>query len=154
MGNIGMKGQASIEFILVLLLAILFITTIIQPNVAEASDSIKDVSGIAKLRVATGKIANAIEYVSVSGSGTKRSVRIVVPEGGEITCVNDAVSDIHKVSFSYTAKTPTCDGSTDCNSRTENIGTDFTCNPATIPEGIYLAVASKVGNTVSVNFEG
>ena len=89
MGNIHMKkGQASIEFLLTLLIALIYISTIIQPNVDASQSAITDVANLSKLTISQEKITNAIEYVNLSGKGTRQTMQIIVPKDATLKCVS------------------------------------------------------------------
>jgi len=45
-----MKGQASIEFLLTILIGVLFITTIVIPNVENAEDRVTDVTNYVRVK--------------------------------------------------------------------------------------------------------
>lgn len=88
-GNLKMKrGQAAIEFILLVVVMLLFINTAIITNANTASDAALDVSKVGKARLGTEKIANAINYVGFGGEGTRQLVTVFIPEDVTITCTS------------------------------------------------------------------
>ncbi len=147
-------GQATVEFILILLVSVSYIVAIIQPNADAASNSIEDVAAIGKISVSAQKISNAVQYVSVSGAGTRQAIQIVVPPAGIISC--EPQTDSTSIKFTYTLKSgrgiAACEGDGDGASanctRSIAVGPKFTCTPATLAPGIYSASISKnpVGN--------
>ena len=80
------KGQAAIEFILLVVVMLLFINTAIITNANTASDAALDVSKVGKARLAVDKLVNSINYVGFGGEGTKQTVAVFVPENVIITC--------------------------------------------------------------------
>lgn len=158
------KGQATIEFLLILLLAVGYIMAVVQPNADYASNSIADVASIGKLSVSAQKLSNAVQYVSLSGKGTRQTVEIVVPADGKLEC--DTGSSPDSVKFSYTLKSgrgiAACEGDIDVDgkmcTRLISVGTDFTCDflPVTSPlttsagPGIYSTAIEKDSGTGAV----
>jgi len=154
------KAQATVEFILVLMLATAYIAAIIQPNADYSSNSITDVTNIAKLSVSAEKISNAVQYVSVSGAGTRQTVEIIVPSDSLLKC--EPAADSNSVRFVYTLKSgrgiAACEsdldaqgtGQSDCN-RLVAIGPKFNCSGASVTSGIitpgiYSAAIEKNGS--------
>jgi len=153
--NISMRGQASVEFVFTILIAVLFIMVIINPSVDFASKSTEDVANISKLWVAGEKISNAIQYASLSGSGTKQTISIVVPKDATITCDTTEIV-VHYTSLSYAEGQPIegCVGA-DCE-YIFDAKTEFTCHDSPvdpIATGRILSVEiEKPGSTINVTF--
>ncbi|GEM_PF-6055053 len=80
------RGQATVEFILTLVIALLIITAIILPSYDNSSNYVVDVSNLAKLRVSSDKLVDALQYVYVSGRGTKQTIEVVIPQNATISC--------------------------------------------------------------------
>lgn len=83
------KGQASIEFILLILLMLLYVQTIIQPSILISAESASGTMGLGETRFAGEKIANAINYIGTSGGLAKETIRVYVPKGAELFCKED-----------------------------------------------------------------
>lgn len=161
------RGQATVEFVLVLLIAVAYVGAIIQPNADYASNSMQDVANLGKLSVSAQKISNAVQYVSVSGGGTKQTIEVVVPQGANILCDTDGLEDDSLV-FSYTLKSgkgiAACEGDIDdpqiseiCTRRI-TVGPNFSCETPTtdsvIGPGIYRAAIEKdAAGLLSATFE-
>ncbi|HIH08170.1 MAG: hypothetical protein J4224_01835 [Candidatus Diapherotrites archaeon] len=82
----GNRGQAAIEFIFLVAVMLLFIQTIIQPNVNLAVDSAKEVARLAEARLAAEKIANTTNLVGTLGIDTKQTITVFVPAGSKVLC--------------------------------------------------------------------
>ena len=167
MANNGLRGQATVEFLLTLVIVLIFIVTIINPNADLASKSVQDTTNLAKLRVSIEKLSGAIKYASVSGSGTKETLLLIIPQDGNIICTpNQAVAPFNTdLNLVYLLKSgegiTSCEidddnpaNSTRC-TRTIRIGTSFKCNNPPVPAGIYRATVTKTADTpnVQINFE-
>ena len=128
MGNIHMKkGQASIEFLLTLLIALIYISTIIQPAVDTSQSAMTDVANLSKLTISQEKITNAIEYVNLSGKGTRQTMQIVIPQGATLEC--DGTELIAKYPLQSNSTTTACKGTIDLD------GDDSLCTKNTTPSG-------------------
>jgi len=100
-----MKGQATIEFLLVLVICLAYIAAIVQPNVQMASDSMADTAGLGKLRASADKLANSTQYAAMSASGTKETLQVVVPQGASLICdITEATSPSIRIQFTLRSK--------------------------------------------------
>jgi uncharacterized protein (UPF0333 family) len=82
----NLRGQTSIEFMLLIIITLLYIQTVISPNVNEALTSISDTARVGEARLATEKLANAINYVAASNSESKTTVNLFIPDRTIILC--------------------------------------------------------------------
>jgi len=80
------KGQTSIEFMLLIVISLLYIQTVISPNVNESLLSVSDTARVGQARLATEKLTNAINYVAASNSESKTTVNLFIPDRTIITC--------------------------------------------------------------------
>lgn len=130
------KGQASIEFILLIILMLLYVQTIILPAIDMSKSSVKGTMGLGEAVFAGEKIANAINYVG-SGSGEgKETISVYLPAESTISCAKSqpgvSQQDIVRVKYTLTFETDNahCDSATGvC---TKDIGTfvNFDCPSA------------------------
>ena len=58
--DIGRKGQVSIEFILIVTIALFYIITVVWPIVNESITASEDVQGISATKISAMKIANEL----------------------------------------------------------------------------------------------
>ena len=151
--NFSGKGQATVEFILILLLALAYIISIIQPNADYATTSVQDVLELSKIRLSADKLSNSIQYVSVSGIGTRQSIQLVLPSGSSLGC--EPLTGPNSLRFVYTLKSgkgiaacegdedPQGTGQPDCN-HSVSVGARFSCSPVKIMDaGLYNAIIDK-----------
>ncbi|MBI2598001.1 MAG: hypothetical protein HYW50_02295 [Candidatus Diapherotrites archaeon] len=101
------KGQLSVEFIFILITMLLFVETIIQPNILEAEKISKEMFGLGYTALAAEKIVNAIDLVQASGGETRQTINIYVPENAKIKCYEfgplvTPISDQNSIKFEYT----------------------------------------------------
>ncbi len=158
----GCKGQATVEFILTLVVALLIITVIILPSYDKSSNYVLDVSNLAKLRVSADKLADALQHAYVSGSGTKQTIEAVVPQSATLSCENCLGSPVtcqtsgtlNSVVMTYTLlskqSSPSCvvdadpDNGQSCKKVFQTgIASGFTCSQLSFPQGIYTMAVQK-----------
>ncbi|MBI4210515.1 MAG: hypothetical protein HY544_03355 [Candidatus Diapherotrites archaeon] len=152
----GTRGQATVEFILVLLIAVTFLAVIIQPNADLATGAMHDTQNLAKLRLSADKLVNTIQYVSVSGVGTKESIQTVIPVNASITCGTTAGKNTIVMNYTSTGLkgTASClvdeDNASDTEGKTckKTFGTGaiFTCTQDTVP----IKPATACGTSTSL----
>ncbi len=167
------RGQASIEFLLILVVSLLYIVAVIQPNADIASNAMNDTANLAKLRASADKLVNAVQYVSISGAGTRQTIEIVIPPQSKIYC-NTTNPTQQKIGFSYlvvppeagleqiSARVPEeCKNNADDDTALDpdadkkctkelNAGTSFSCSPSEVNTGVQGAIfIAKVEKTVS-----
>ncbi len=80
------KGQASIEFMLLLIVMLLYIQLIIMPSIDISSKSANDIMRLGEARFAAEKLANTIDYVASSSGESKQTIKLFVPEDATIIC--------------------------------------------------------------------
>ena|SRR3989338_8581013 len=137
--SLNSKGQATIEFLLVMIVALTYIIVVVQPNADIAGFAAEDVANISKFKLSTEKLANAIQYVSISGQGTKESMVFFLPIGSTLSCTSPA----NQLTLNYPLRSK---GSTGCFNDDDaagndpnnlknckkiiNPGVDFSCTPS------------------------
>ena len=82
----GQKGQVSIEFILILVFVIIYITTVISPLVNLANNSAEEVSRIGNAKIAAQKIADAVNSLSIAPSEAKTTIKIFLDHLSAVRC--------------------------------------------------------------------
>ncbi len=90
--NLGRRGQASIEIIMLVMIIALFIQTVINPSLTIAAASAKETAKVGQARFAAEKLANTIDAVSVAPGENKRTITLFVPGNTIITCKSDEIA--------------------------------------------------------------
>ena len=80
------KGQISLEFMLLISIMLLYISTIILPNVEIASSAAKEVAGVSQGRLAAEKIVDTANFISLSGINSRQTIKIYIPQNASIDC--------------------------------------------------------------------
>ncbi|MDO8538771.1 MAG: hypothetical protein Q7S21_07885 [archaeon] len=84
--NSPIKGQVSVEFMLLIVIVLLYIQTVIQPSLQIAANSVNDSVRVGQARFAVEKIANAVEFAQSTYGTTKQTIKILIPKDSEIEC--------------------------------------------------------------------
>ena len=85
------KGQVSVEYLMLIFVAILILGTITLPLVGKAIDASNDVSRASDAKIAVETIANAADVVYANGPGAKRTVSFYIPQNGMLVCNNNMI---------------------------------------------------------------
>ena len=101
-------GQVTIEFLLVLVIMLLYVQVLVIPISDSAVQAIEDVSRVANATLSTSKIVDNISFVSSLPGNSRQVVYIYVPKDSEITCnqLNNSVDfkvNLHKTAVACTA---------------------------------------------------
>ena len=83
--DIGRKGQVSIEFILIVTIALFYITTVVWPIVNESTAAAEDVQGVSATKISAMKIANALNESKSSSGDMKKTMSISLPNEAKIS---------------------------------------------------------------------
>ncbi len=81
------KAQASIEFMFLISIAMIYIATVIMPAVEISKVAAEDVTQLAQVRMAAEKLVNAIDSVAAASGDAKQTITIFVPARGIIECL-------------------------------------------------------------------
>ncbi|RLG71125.1 MAG: hypothetical protein DRO04_00490 [Candidatus Iainarchaeum archaeon] len=155
------KGQIAIEFILIIVIMLIFLQTIIQPTLTSSITTVKDVSSLAQAKIAAEKIVNAIDFVALNASDSKIEVGIFLPVNTTLKCDPAA----KKIYFSSVVSMPheSCEADEDNNASvcTKSISTistitlncnafgiNHTLNPT--KNSFYKISVKKLGGIVYV----
>ena len=147
------RGQASVEFILILLLAVLYLSAVVIPKSEFAGLKAEDTANLSKLVLSMEKLSNTIQYVSLSGEGTRQTIEIAIPENASMRKAgNNIVGEYDtKTRIEGGCTTETGETTSNCE-KTINVGTNFRgfpTNPApgtTVPgitTGLYRVTVEK-----------
>jgi hypothetical protein len=80
------KAQSSIEFLVLIVILLVFVQTIIQPSLEETTLAVKDTQRVGQATLAADKLVNAIEQISAITGESKTTVNLFLPEDVQIKC--------------------------------------------------------------------
>ena len=78
------KGQLSLELLFVFIICIILIVSLIMPYISREFDYTSDVTNAYQTKAEISQIANGINYVYSTGSGSKRTIFVNMPENMEL----------------------------------------------------------------------
>ena len=134
--NKKIKGQISVEFIILLAIFMLFFQATILPTIEFSENIIKDTHSLSITSDNVSRLVTHIENFSNSSGYGKRSVFFYLPNNATITsCVSNSIS--YNVKISTQNPIPlTCDSTGDCNfTKAIESNLNITCNPNKIGPG-------------------
>lgn len=82
----NLKGQTSIEFLLLLVVMLLYIQAVVLPSVENSTNTAKDAVRLALAKSSTETLANTINQVASSANEAKQTISLHVPEKTMIEC--------------------------------------------------------------------
>ena len=80
------RGQAAIEFIMLILIVLIYLLTITRPLILDAKSLTDDVQTIVRADAESKRIANSIMEVAMLGKGTKKTILLFIPKNAELHC--------------------------------------------------------------------
>jgi uncharacterized protein (UPF0333 family) len=86
--EMDVKGQASVEYLLLALVFLIIIGSVTVPLVGKSIDTSMDVSDTANVEAAITTITNAVGLVYSNGPGAKRTLNVYFPVSGTLSIVN------------------------------------------------------------------
>lgn len=156
------KGQVSIEYILILVIMLIYIQIMVQPIMQTAIDSSEEISQLGQVKAAAEKLSNAVDFISLSSGNSKQTVGFYLPPHTAINCVGSAKELRYSAEINVTHEACQDDGDNDdllCTKRIPIVGSgNLSCvgfgNGVRIEAqdvGRYFDVSvRKVGETVYV----
>lgn len=79
------KGQASVEYLLLLVVILIIMAAVTIPLVGSSVDATMDVSTSSDTKNALQSVANAVNLVYANGPGAKRTISVYMPQNMNIT---------------------------------------------------------------------
>ncbi len=78
------RGQASAEYIFLILIFLIVLTTVTVPFAGDAISSSQNVSVTSDAKTALSTIVNAVNVVYSNGPGAKRTVNVYIPQNTQL----------------------------------------------------------------------
>lgn len=141
------KGQAVIEFILLILIVVVYLVSVTMPMVENTQKIIEDTENITRANNECQKITNSINEINLFGNDSKQTLILFVPKNTAINCNN-----INGITFkTQLTQTPF---PTECTNgictKTFNTNTPLNCLLEEIkgPQKISVLI-QKINNTIT-----
>lgn len=84
------RGQASVEYIFLILIFLIVLVSVTIPFAGEAISSSHNVSVTSDAKTAVSTIANAVNVVYSNGPGAKRTVNVYIPQDTQLIYIDDS----------------------------------------------------------------
>lgn len=89
--KMDVKGQVSVEYLLVILVVLLVFGMMLTKVVGPSIEASSDISKTSDAKTAIDTIANAVGIVYANGPGAKRTVSVYIPVTSSVTYNNNAL---------------------------------------------------------------
>ncbi len=80
------RGQVSIEFILLIVIALVYIYGTVWPLIDDARFAAEDVQRVSDTKISAQKLANALNEAAANSGESKRTIHLLVPNKASISC--------------------------------------------------------------------
>ncbi len=90
--NLKEKGQISIEFILIVTIALIYINAIVWPSLDLSTKSAFDVKNVADTTTSALKVAGALDEAALSNGDMKKTINVYLPKDANITITKGATN--------------------------------------------------------------
>jgi uncharacterized protein (UPF0333 family) len=138
------KGQISIEFIMLILIIVIYLLTITRPLVNDSKSVIEDVHLIVRTESESKRIINSIIEVAMLGEGSKKTLELQIPQNAKIFCNTD-----NSISFDLNLQKPLDEQISECDNNTCCL--EKNCKKKTILNNIELNCNFGISNELSGN---
>ncbi len=119
--NIDKKGQLSLEYILVSMMAILIISLVSVPILLTAIDYSTDIIDSINSKAELSKITDAIDYCYIGGKGSKRIVYVDFNQDLDVRLSNNGKNGLASINLSLSDNSKEIRSSFDYVGLNENI---------------------------------
>ncbi|MCX6799062.1 MAG: hypothetical protein NTW59_03140 [Candidatus Diapherotrites archaeon] len=145
------KAQVSIEFIIIIVIALIYINTITNPLLIQTSTaSAEDVQHVGDARIAAQKLANAINEAAASPGESRKTVQLYLPANSGISCdrTNKEIDYSARVSNLYCRQPAVTCSYSESEACAAGVGT-FNCSSS-----VPLLAAAELHDPLCPSMEG
>ena len=158
----NIRGQVSIEFILLIIIGLIYIHTAIWPVVNDAAAAAEDVKAVSDTKIAAQKLANAMNEAAASNGESRKTIQLFLPAGAAMACDpgNNEIKYGLQITGLYKRVPVGCVTPTDCTGSVKLLaGANPDCTAITQAgkiEGPLFkeVVVEKIGGSISVKWAG
>lgn len=94
------KGQVSIEFILLIVITLVYIYGTVWPLINDATVAAEDVQRVSDTKISAQKLANALNEAAANSGESKKTIHLLVPNKASISCSGNQINftvDVNKM---------------------------------------------------------
>jgi hypothetical protein len=149
------KGQATIEFIFIILIVTIYIFGVTKPILENTQGIIEDIENISKANYAAQQIINTSNKISFLGNGSKETITIFVPRNARLECDENKI--VLEVEINKTGNNPNvglCEDNNCIKEYSIRDGIDLNCEGQVFLFGIRNVSIEKVLNKIKIKRVG
>ncbi len=148
------KGQVSVEYLLVILVILVIFGSISIPLVQNSISSSMGISQVSDAKTAVSSIANAVNVVYANGPGAKRTVSVYIPEDVSLVNFADTTTNNSFLGMNIIYHNGTVNGTDTTASKNVNQSVNYNNfnTPLTLTKGQHnIQVSWPISDTGSVS---
>lgn len=147
----GKKGQVTIEFLFIFMIALIYIFSVVQPSITIAEAALRDVTATSQARLAAESLANAANQLMVSEGEAKKTISILVPEKTTIKCSPATPAIEFQVALSNSLETVGKCPNRICNSSISVASPNIVCPQEYVGKNFFtLEITKDSSGTINV----
>jgi hypothetical protein len=136
------KGQIALEFMLLLVFILMFISAIVLPNIEFAGAATQEIERMGQARIAAEKIASVVERLEHQSTEAKQTTIVFVPKDTNLLCepgANGRIGfELELRSSPATACENDSDGSAFVCTKWFETHADLTCSPSVPSDSLWI----------------
>lgn len=83
------KGQTSIEFLIIVLIIVVYLFTVTKPIIESSQGTIEDIKNLNQTKEETQKLIDSINKINNYSTNSKETIILITPKYSTIYCNND-----------------------------------------------------------------
>lgn len=134
------RGQISAEYLLLLVVTLVILSSVTIPMLTKSVDASNDVSDTSEVKNAVNSIASAVDIVYANGPGAKRTLDIYIP----LTLNYETGANYASMSLNLTDSAKVLNTTTSC---------PITANSTTLTKGWYNTTIQWAAGKTSIDVD-
>lgn len=94
-------GQLSIEFMLIVVVSLVYLNSVIFPQVDFGATMLNEIDGLSQSRTAANQVVNTINALSMQAPDAQQTLRVVIPRDANINCLGPPDN---RIEFTYSLR--------------------------------------------------
>ena len=132
------KGQAVLEFLLVVLIVIIYLGTTIMPLTKDMQKAVMDTDSVSRTNNEVQKIYSVIEEISTLGVGSKKAISVFIPADSNIRIYSNRIA--YYVQLRLPPYASTCNNDGLCKKEIYLNPISIQLPPKSVPVGEFIEV--------------
>lgn len=102
--RLNKRGQTSVEFLFLFLIMLIYVNTIVYPNMYASKSYIEETHKLGQARLAIKQIANAVTEVAAASGESKQTFYVFLDENIDISCNDSSGNPRNTIQFDVPLK--------------------------------------------------